>query len=753
MLAIAYIVCLLILVGMALGGAAIVWGRRPIPGARSLAALMLAVATWALCDALSALSPSRELAHFFESRLRFAAVAASYVALLAVALEYTGHYQWLSRRRLLLLCIVPIWTQLVIWLGPDDAFLAEVTYVRVDGLYLPDEREFGPWFNLHLFYGYCLIASAVLLLLHRMLRAQYPYRGQAGLLLGGVLLLVTISVGRSFGSGPILRYDWIVISFAGAAILWTFALFQYGLLNVAPIARSALIDDMDDLVIVLDAQDRIVDFNPAAGRRLGWGRATVIGRPAETILSDWQADILHRYDGVQRAAAELTVGQRTFDLRVTALQRWRDHPVGRLFALREITDRKRVEDEVLQREAEARAFQRKLVELHDITVELAQIDDLWTLYRRAIELAHDRLGFERVGLFMVDQGDPSMIHGTYGVDLQGQVRDEHHERSTIASNVHIREALEAKERYKVLENVDLWDQREIVGHGWNALATVWDGAEGFGWLVTDNAITGAPRPGYLLELMALYGRTLGYLITNLRAREQAMQLAMERERVEALSSFIAAASHEFRTPLAIIGTSSYLLAQQNEDDRTRRVREGIQVQVDRMAQLVDSLGLMASLDSGAAFDQEPVDLNQLMRTMASAHRDELTAAQLTLTLDLSEDLPPLTGDGDFLRQAFDEIIGNAIRFTKPGGVITLRTTHDGQHLVVQIIDTGVGMTEEQRGRAFERFYRVDKARTTPGFGLGLSIAKSIVEGHGGSILVRSVINAGSQIEVRLPLSS
>lgn len=163
-------------------------------------------------------------------------------------------------------------------------------------------------------------------------------------------------------------------------------------------------------------------------------------------------------------------------------------------------------------------FRQKLVTLHAITMQLGRIDDLATLYRQAIELGKNQLGFERIGLFITDKDNPDLMRGVYGVDIHGQFRDESAQRYTLSATAIIQAALAAHERYAALEDAPLWDEHQIVGHGWNVMVPLWDGVDAIGWLAADNLLTQTPLTPYISELLSLYGRSLGHLITGLQTK-------------------------------------------------------------------------------------------------------------------------------------------------------------------------------------------------------------------------------------------
>ena len=249
----------------------------------------------------------------------------------------------------------------------------------------------------------------------------------------------------------------------------------------------------------------------------------------------------------------------------------------------------------------------------------------------------------------------------------------------------------------------------------------------------------------------LYGA--GQDITELKqAEQQRLELAVEKERMRALSDFITAASHQFRTPLSIISTSLYLLEKIPDIEKRRHHIRQVDNQVKSIAILVKDLILMAGLDSGTlVFSFINVDLCSVVRIIKETTRTASQQKQLQLVEQLSQDSLWVRGDPDQLKDAITRIWENAILYTPDKGTITVRTYAQDEQVVIEISDTGIGIAEEQLPHIFERFYRSDQAGTTRGFGLGLSIAKSIIDKHAGRIEAESQLEKGSAFRIILPL--
>ncbi len=218
---------------------------------------------------------------------------------------------------------------------------------------------------------------------------------------------------------------------------------------------------------------------------------------------------------------------------------------------------------------------------------------------------------------------------------------------------------------------------------------------------------------------------------------------------------VADVSHELRTPLATIQGNVDLLRRGAAGDPVM-LREGlvaIDQEVARMSRLVRDLLLLAEADAGVQLTLRPLELDTVL---LEVYREALLMADGRVKVRLGhEDQAHVHGDADRLKQLLLNLVSNAIAYTPTGGTVTLslHIRPDGW-VRITVVDTGVGIAPEDLPHIFDRFWRVDRARTRAagGSGLGLSIAKSIAEAHGGSISVESEPGKGSTFEVLLPQS-
>lgn len=244
---------------------------------------------------------------------------------------------------------------------------------------------------------------------------------------------------------------------------------------------------------------------------------------------------------------------------------------------------------------------------------------------------------------------------------------------------------------------------------------------------------------------------LGRLIDIMNAMIARFQTSFEDIRTFSMN-----VAHELKTPLAILkGESEIALSKSLTEEETKELITTYLEETSRMARIVDDLLLLAKADAGQApIDVEPVDVQKMVEDL---YEDaQLLASGKDLRIDLVCSEPAVvSGDRLRLRQLFRILLTNAVQYTDAGGNIQLGCRRNGNRVVVSVEDTGIGIPPDSMEKIFERFYRVDQARTRAkgGSGLGLSIAKWIVDSHHGTIDVHSVPGKGSRFDVSLPLEA
>ena len=264
-------------------------------------------------------------------------------------------------------------------------------------------------------------------------------------------------------------------------------------------------------------------------------------------------------------------------------------------------------------------------------------------------------------------------------------------------------------------------------------------------------VTGTLRQHFFAATVAAVraGETLGAVvvlhdITELRKLERVRR------------DFVANVSHEFKTPLtAIQGFSETLLAGAIDDPQNRERFLGIILEHSRrLARLTDDLLKLSSMDADRLeLEIRRVSVSELIESCLETTQHRAAEKEIQVELDQTGDLPDIAGDRRRLAEILQNLLDNATQYTLPGGRITLNAETRDADVVFTVSDTGIGIPKSDQSRIFERFYRVDAARSREagGTGLGLAIAKHLVEVHGGRIWVDSEIGQGSQFHFSIPI--
>ncbi len=254
--------------------------------------------------------------------------------------------------------------------------------------------------------------------------------------------------------------------------------------------------------------------------------------------------------------------------------------------------------------------------------------------------------------------------------------------------------------------------------------------------VRGTPLPGRPSPGVVLVF---------HDVTDLRRLERMRQ------------DFVANASHELKTPLASIKAYTETLLDWgiHDDSVNRRFLERIDEQVERLHLLILDLLSLARLESGQEpFEHSPLSLIPVVQACVEAHTGRAEASGLRLDFDAGglDEGALVLADEEAIRQIVDNLVDNAIKYTPGGRSVSVSCWGDQDELCIEVADTGIGIPRDDLPRIFERFYRVDKARSRElgGTGLGLSIVKHLVGSMGGQIDVSSRLGSGTRFTIHLP---
>jgi PAS domain S-box-containing protein len=520
--------------------------------------------------------------------------------------------------------------------------------------------------------------------------------------------------------------------------------------------HRAVLESANDAFVAIDAAGAITDWNRRAETAFGWSREEALGRSlAETLFPSPFRETLR--DAIARfaeAGGDPLIGRRVelvasrrdgtelpVEMTLSALVLEEGHRFSAF--IRDIAARKRAERHVEAQHAVTRVL------AESATVEAARLPAL-----RAI---CERIGWDLAALWTVDPD---------GARLR-------------CVEVWAAPGLGAGALLETLRDMVVAPGEELPGRVWRGREPDWvvdPDPAGSPCLAAARALglrsavalpivgrdevlsvvelarreAGVPEADLLATLTAIGGQ-LGQFVERKRAEREAERLKDE---------FFTLVSHELRTPLtSIIGYLEVL--REARDDEPLEPEEELRFlgilerNARRLERLVGDLLFVARLEEGKLrLEYSRVDLTRLAEEAVEVAAPMAERAGIRLGLR-SEALEPCAGDAGRLGQALDNLLGNALKFTREGGRVDVRLARRDGVAVIEVADTGVGIPEDEQHLLFQRFFRASTAtrHEIPGVGLGLTVVKAIVEAHGGSITVESARGRGATFRVELPMRS
>jgi signal transduction histidine kinase len=232
---------------------------------------------------------------------------------------------------------------------------------------------------------------------------------------------------------------------------------------------------------------------------------------------------------------------------------------------------------------------------------------------------------------------------------------------------------------------------------------------------------------------------------------QKVKLALEHERAEILSKFMRDAAHEFKTPLTLLSSDLYLLDRNPDQAKKQHYTQDMYHQIETLNTLLETILILTRLDGTDKLDylRETTNAAELLSDIRSLNN----TGRVKLYVENSDSLPSVQINLEDLHVALNQLVGNALRFSPDGSEVSIHIVPSGQRLILEVRDQGQGMSQETIQHIFDRFYREDESHTTRGLGLGLAIAKRVLELHDGHIEIQSELGKGTTVKAYLPIAS
>ncbi len=364
------------------------WARRGVRGALPFALFMFAMAEWSIGNALEMFNASLEGKGFWAA-LEYVGIACVAPAWFAVGVELSGRREWLSRRNVALLFVIPVITQLFVWTNQYHGLMRYDIRLDTSGPFSVITKTYGPWFWVMTAYSYVLLAVGTVMIARTLLGRPQPYRGQAAVFIAGAAAPWVANVMYVSRLSPIPRLDITPIAFTVTGLAMAWGLFRYRLLDIVPVAWATVVERMSAGVVVADGQGRVVDVNPAAEGMTGWRADRAMGRPLSEVLAAWPRVAEAYRDlageggsseaGLARGDVFIEAGgedsERSFEVRLCSLVGPRRQLLGALAVINDTTEDRRAQSQLVKYERLLAAMEERTRRLQDLHGSLGEVLD------------------------------------------------------------------------------------------------------------------------------------------------------------------------------------------------------------------------------------------------------------------------------------------------------------------------------------------------------------------------------------------
>lgn len=695
-------------------------------------------------------------------------VKVQYIAIVNVAtvffiftLQYTKGWQR-PRRQLSVFFILPIFFLVVVWLEPGLGIFYRSVALDRSGPFVNLSFEYGPIFWMLIAYSYSMLLAGSVQLLRMGRKLSNPFRAQTYAL---VVATTFPWLGNGLyvsGFNPLPYLDWTPVGFALTAVVLGWTLRRLRLLNIVPIAREVVFDNIADAVLVWNESGQLIDLNQAAVQLFHINFPDDIGITIDEVFSGPFISLKKlAFSTLETQVVDIVHqdGHTVFEASFSPILNHEGEDYGRLLILRDITESQTAQQEL--------AYQKQLFEnLVKIARATTRSPNLTDTMAGTLSITIELTQAE-TGSIMLLNKNQEIIQSILANRNTTQVKKEKTEKKVLKEGLagwilqHGTSVLilDTKQdpRWIQLPNQP-YEARSVLGYPIKRQQTI----IGLLFLVHSN-------PGHFtnstLELIDAASDQIALALNTAQmyAAEQNLvkELAFAKEEAEtankAKSAFLANISHELRTPLAaMIGYSELiqeLLPPETKLETIQKYLQKIYSSGTHLQTLIDEILEISRIESGkVTLHNELCDMDDFIDDVLQTVQPLILKNNNTLQTNLPNQLGTFTTDPLRLRQILLNLLSNAAKFTQEG-TITFSAQKTNTSFIFEVADTGIGLSSEQAEIIFQPFIQADESITRKygGTGLGLAISQHFSHLLGGSITVESEIGKGSVFTLTLPI--
>lgn len=344
-------------------------------GATALCCLVVAAAVWSLGNALEICSVGLE-AKALWANIEYVGIVAVPVAWFAAALGLTEKNEWLNRRNIMLLMVVPIAVQVLVWTNGYHGLMRYNVGIDTSGPFGVIVKTYGLGFWVMTVYSYVLLAIGTARIMKAVIGLPGPYRARAALVGVSVFAPWTANFLYISGRSPIHRLDMTPIAFVVTGLAGALAVLRYHVIDIQPIAWATVVQGMDDSVVVTDYRGRVVAANPAAQVLTGCPARHAVGKDATEVLIRWPRAVQALKDPVgssSESVIEIDDREASYELRFSPLRGSRNSTIGRIIIIRDVTEQRRAHNEIVRQQRALAAMEEREALARDMHDDICQV--------------------------------------------------------------------------------------------------------------------------------------------------------------------------------------------------------------------------------------------------------------------------------------------------------------------------------------------------------------------------------------------